>query len=226
MPQYLRFHNWDFLPPEKCPICKNLIGINEYVSPNVIEENKNVEIIFRCNNLKCSKFFIGYYNVDNTTNMLHLRGTHPENNISFAEHISVISESFVRIYKEAYTAENLGLEDSAGTSYRKAFEFLIKDYALLKSGDEHKEKIVIMTANQVINTYFQNPILKDISKRALWLGNDAVHYFRKWDNKSIEDLKKVIQISLHYIEMEYLANKYIEEMPEDKKGESTSTTKE
>lgn len=225
MSLYLRFHNWDFLPPEKCPICKNLIGINEYVSSNVIERNKNVEIIFRCNNLKCSRFFIGYYNVDNTINRLHLRGTHPENNISFAEHISAISESFVRIYKEAHTAENLGLEDSAGTSYRKAFEFLIKDYCIKKEDESKKEEIFKLTANQVIEKFFDHPVLKKVAKRALWLGNDAVHYQRIWDDKNIQDLKRVINISLHYIEMEFLANKYIEEMPDDKKNESKSTTK-
>jgi hypothetical protein len=46
------------------------------------------------------------------------------------ETINGISEDFCNIYAEAYRAENQDLKLVAGPGYRKALEFLIKDYVI------------------------------------------------------------------------------------------------
>ncbi len=47
-------------------------------------------------------------------------------------------------------------------------------------------------------------LLREIAKRAAWLGNDETHYVRKWEGKDLEDLKRLISLTIHWIEMEKL----------------------
>jgi hypothetical protein len=61
----------------------------------------------------------------------------------------------------------------------------------------------------------ENSRIKDIAKRATWLGNDETHYFKKWEDKDLDDLKKLIEITVHFISMEIEADKYMEEMGDD-----------
>jgi hypothetical protein len=49
--------------------------------------------------------------------------------------------------------------------------------------------------------------------RAVWIGNDVTHYIRKWEGKNLEDLKKLIELTVHWIEMEALSKSFEDEMP-------------
>ena len=69
--------------------------------------------------------------------------------------------------------------------------------------------------DEQIKEIIDNPRIKEIARRATWLGNDETHYFRKWDDKDLEDLKKLIQITVHFISMELGADKYIGEMADE-----------
>jgi hypothetical protein len=53
-----------------------------------------------------------------------------------------------------------------------------------------------------------------VAKRAVWIGNDETHYIKKWNNKDLTDLKILIDLTLHWIEMESLTETYYVEMPE------------
>lgn len=48
---------------------------------------------------------------------------------SFGPAVEAVSPAFVKIYAEAEQALALGLKEIAGPGFRKALEFLIKDYA-------------------------------------------------------------------------------------------------
>lgn len=48
----------------------------------------------------------------------------------FSQEIKDLSPNFVKIYHQAEQAENTGLSDICGLGYRKALEFLVKDYAI------------------------------------------------------------------------------------------------
>jgi len=69
---------------------------------------------------------------------------------------------------------------------------------------------------KVIGDYVSDNNIKSVAKRAVWLGNDETHYIRKWEGKDLNDLKKLIDLTVHWIEMEVLTASFEEEMPENK----------
>jgi len=139
-----------------------------------------------------------------------------------SEIIKGISPDFCAIYEQAQKAEQHGLELVAGPGYRKALEFLIKDYII--SGFTEKDEALAAKKDTVektqlgtcIATHIKNENIKGIAKRAAWLGNDETHYVRKWEDKDLQDLKKLIRLTLHWIEMETLTGEVIADMPEGK----------
>lgn len=56
------------------------------------------------------------------------------------------------------------------------------------------------------------PKVKSCATKAVWLGNDETHYERKWEDRDINDLKILIQLTLHHIESELLTEKFEMEM--------------
>jgi len=53
---------------------------------------------------------------------------------------------------------------------------------------------------------------KSVAERATWLGNDETHYYRKWENKDISDLKALLRLTINAIENQLLAESYENEM--------------
>ena len=53
----------------------------------------------------------------------------------FHETIRALSPTFIQVFGEASEAKARGLLQVAGPGFRKAFEFLIKDYAISKAAD-------------------------------------------------------------------------------------------
>ncbi len=195
--------------PNKCPFCHNKITPRKY---NGYNGDFGLEIIYRCSNEECQRIFIGIYeNKDNK--IFRLSGTSigmHEPRI-FSDIINSLSSNFVEIYNQALTSEHYKLEHLSGMGYRKALEFLIKDYLISRFPD--KEKIIKdKFLGKCIKEDVDNKNLKDMAERAAWLGNDETHYIRKWETKDINDLKKLIDVSLHWIEMELLTEQYKEEM--------------
>ena len=93
---------------------------------------------------------------------------------------------------------------------------MIKDY-LISIKPEKAEIIKKSALSQCINDYVESTNIKNVAKRAVWLGNDETHYVRLWENKDIEDLKKLISLSCHWIIDERETLKILNEMPEPKK---------
>ena len=59
----------------------------------------------------------------------------------------------------------------------------------------------VIVATQMLHTMINNPQLKIASSRATWLGNDQTHYEQKYTDKDIDDLKRLIELSVHWISM-------------------------
>jgi hypothetical protein len=97
---------------------------------------------------------------------------------------------FTEIYKQALTAEFKGLNEIAGIGYRRAFEFLIKDFAIAEHPSD-KADIMSLQLVPVIKKYFPIEYLP-LMERAAWLGNDETHYERKHPDYDIQDLKRII----------------------------------
>jgi hypothetical protein len=136
----------------------------------------------------------------------------------FNDIIRNLSPSFVKIYNQAYAAQQLGLNEICGTGYRKALEFLIKDYIISNLSDEKQvELIQRKPLMPCIENDVQEDRIKLVAKRATWLGNDETHYVRKWEDKDINEMISIIDLTIHWIESEIATKRLLEEMPEPKK---------
>ncbi len=188
--------------PNECPFCHQIITPHILCAAHKGEDT--LQVFFSCPNNKCQNAFIGYYDFLRTLQEWHFNGTLTKGDIvecQFSNEIKELSETFVCIYNEAYFAEQEKLFEICGVGYRKALEFLIKDYSVKKNPND-EEKIKRMPLAQCIEKYIDNPKIKSAAQRAVWLGNDETHYIRKWADKDLSDLKDLIKAAVFYIEME------------------------
>ena len=196
----------------KCPICSSSIVPVE--KSKFLNKDSNMYFLtFECP--ACNKGFISYYNfagsqeVHNGSyyDLLIINNSYPKETIrqNFDDSIVNLSESFCEIYNQAYKAEQTDLNEIAGMGYRKAIEFLIKDYCISKNKDE-AEKIKSELLSQVITDYIDSDKIKNLAKASAWLGNDETHYVRKHEGKDVEDLKKFISATVAYITYELIAD--------------------
>lgn len=132
----------------------------------------------------------------------------------FPDAITGLSSSFVEIFNQASEAESLKLFEVAGPGYRKALEFLVKDFAI-SANPAHTETIKGKRLQKVINDYIDDANIKDCAERAWWLGNDESHYINKWE-KDIAILKDVITLVVNWIDSHERTKKLREEMPQGK----------
>ena len=134
----------------------------------------------------------------------------------FRDIIIEISERFCSIYNEAQYAEILDLNDICGVGYRKALEFLIKDYCIYLHPDR-KMAIIRDDLGKCIAENIDNPTIKEVASRAAWLGNDESHYEKRWTEKNFRDLDHIITLLCDAIEQDEKIKKLLAEMPEQKK---------
>ncbi|OGG66133.1 hypothetical protein A3I99_00990 [Candidatus Kaiserbacteria bacterium RIFCSPLOWO2_02_FULL_45_11b] len=209
--------------PDECPICHNkgtFSPISLFHNSNRPDSERELEVIFRCPNSKCHDCFIGYYKINRHTGHFDLLKTAPKQIKSkdFSDIITLLSPEFVSIYNQAKSAEDSGLDKICGVGYRKALEFLLKDFLISKTSDEGEQEAI---KNEFLGTTISKRIdstkIKEIAKRATWLGNDETHYTKKWDGKDLTDLKLTLELTVHWIEAELLTEKILNEMPEAQK---------
>jgi hypothetical protein len=123
---------------------------------------------------------------------------------------------FVKIYGQSAAAEAETLDQIAGVGYRKALEFLVKDYCI--SQDEiAREAIEREFLGTTIDKRVGDPNIRECAKRAAWLGNDETHYTRKWEDKDIKDLKILIDLTMNWITNNILTKRYLDDMSEPRK---------
>ena len=196
----------------KCPICNSSIAPVEK-SDFFNSDSKMYFFMFECP--ACNKGFITHYNYTNerkikndiSYNMLKLVNSYPKvpELHQFDENIKKLSSNFCEIFNQAYVAEQMNLNEIAGIGYRKALEFLIKDYCIDKN-KEQEEKIKKEPLSQVITNYILSDKIKNFAKASIWIGNDETHYVRKYEDKDIKDLKRFISATVAYITYELIAD--------------------
>lgn len=200
--------------PNNCPYC------HKSIDPKIIGNNYSsihLEIIYKCTSLDCKKLFIGRYCNDyNEKYSFYQTNIGDFKSVDFSETINKISDNFVKIYNEAHFAEQNQLNQICGVGYRKALEFLIKDY-LINLNPKNKENIKKKFLGTCIKEDVNDLRIKKVAERAVWLGNDETHYVKIWEDKNLEDLKKLIQLTMHWIEMEHLTESFEKNMPDKKK---------
>lgn len=199
----------------KCPFC-GVINIPEYLFLKNVERSDFFNVFTQCTNPTCRNMFITQFSTVGVRKPVFtkiLPTALPEKR-TFSNIISELSPNFCEIYNQAYIAEQTNLMQICGTGYRKSLEFLIKDYLISTLPEDQHEAIKNKFLNNCIRDNISNINIKTVASRAVWLGNDETHYTRKWEDKDINDLKSIIELTLHWIESEIRTQKLLEDMPE------------
>jgi hypothetical protein len=220
--RYIRDHI-----PDECPVCHFSVQPNEIdwalASSNSGPETL-LEVIFQCPRHDCQHLFIARYWRDDSVRETGFRIWDPVQfrlleavpatpvRPSFPPEIAQGFPTFVEIYGQALAAEAYKLDQVAGPGYRRALEFLIKDYCISQHpADEQAIRALLLSV--CIREYVENPQVKIAAERAVWLGNDETHYERRWDSMNIENLKELIQLTVNWIHSSILTMKYQGDMP-------------
>lgn len=192
----------NFEEPSVCPICNHKIS-PIYLKGTFHQDRKKFSIYCECTS--CIRPFIvlfkncrsqsqGGYLAEDIEYIAPMLSESKEFDIN----IEKLSPNFVEIYNQALAAETYGLNQIAGIGYRKALEFLIKDYCIHNKPDE-KDEILNILLGQCIDKHLDDFKLKSSAKLSAWLGNDQAHYIKKFEDKDISDLKRYIDTSVYFI---------------------------
>lgn len=192
--------------PHVCPQCR--IGIEAKPLSAYIIENKSthrIYALFCCP--ACEMCFVGVYSIGPNFSIsesdTRFEYTFPESKTvtNFSDEINELSPQFVAIYNQSENAENQGLSQICGLGYRKALEFLIKDYAI-RFHPQDEECIKRLPLAKCIEKYVDNLKIQTVAKASAWLGNDEAHYVRKHEDYDLKHLKTFIKAAVSYVNSE------------------------
>ncbi|WP_285015807.1 DUF4145 domain-containing protein [Lactococcus garvieae] len=193
---------------DTCPHCGKLME-PEQIANYYDSVSKTAALTFRCSIGSCHKFFIleyettkspgGYLNSLPRLIEYDYNGFHTPN---ISDNIKNLSPIFSTTFIEATIAESKSLNNISGIAYRKAFEFLVKDFAAYQNPDRI-EDIRKNSLNNVIDMFYKDdmPKIKELLHLTRKIGNDETHYYRQFDAIDITDLKKLIYNFSLYINM-------------------------
>lgn len=195
-----------------CPMCHaNIVGY--CITAVVFSNGKNKS---RCSAATlnfctgCHRVFLNIYNC-NLFQKDYNRDTYKTTDLisstpflfekrEFDKKLTQLSPNFDLIYNQACKAEIDHLDQIAGIGYRKSIEFLVKDFAI-HLRPRNADKIKNMTLGNCIKEYIDDPRIKILAEKSVWIGNDETHYVRKHENKDISDMKNFIDALVYFISM-------------------------
>ena len=209
--------------PDECPIChKAGVQVRWSALGNFIQFGRapTLQVVYQCPSQKCSHLYIAHYvasappKVAATEETAFYLGVCLPSSMTprqTSHQIEEASPQFAEIYNQAARAEQLELMHICGPGYRKALEFLIKDY-LVNVRKIDQEAVANKFLGTCIKDYLGDTKVAVCAERAAWLGNDETHYVRKWADKDLQDLKTLIELTVHWIETEMLTDEYKSQM--------------
>ena len=206
-------HGYQVEVPDACPICHRHSEML-VVFADAVDGGAVVQATIRCGYAACKQFFFCYYGRAPSSQLVATRPVKPNVQV-FPEAVTKLSPTFVSVFAEAEEASQLGMQQIAGPGYRKAFEFLVKDYAKSLAPDREQE-IEAKFAGAVVAEFIGDPRIQSVAKRSLWLGNDESHYMRKWTEMNVTDLVTLIKLTANWIEIDALSKEYVQAMPDAK----------
>lgn len=194
--------------PNHCPHCA--LSIKPVFSQISTFDNLNMSLIgmlLKCPS--CNHFFALEYSVERyvpngnseTKLLQHIYKTIPHYDLP--DELALISAAFKEIYTQSLIAESDGLTQICGIGYRKAVEFLIKDF-LINFLNEDSEKIAILPLGQAIKMIDSDKV-KNLATASSWLGNDETHYTKKYIDKDVSNMKRFIKSLAFFISSEIIA---------------------
>ncbi len=114
--------------------------------------------------------------------------------------IKALSPNFAETYSQSETAESQRLFQICGVGYRKALEYLVKDYLCHKSpecSEDIRSEFLAASIKRIDDSR-----IKTLAERSTWIGNDETHYVKKHEDLDFNDMKRFIKALLTYVESE------------------------
>lgn len=195
---------------DECPVChhalKPTILDSKYVLDNPDGESLRCHLYTTFFCPKCRSVFMGRFahSLDMRFGLASIYlGNYSlspmtPNYERFSDEITELSPIFVQTYEQAQYAESSGLNQICGIGYRKALEYLVKDYLCHKSPtleDAIKTELLGNSLRRIEDSRIQA-----LARRATWIGNDETHYVRKHEDLNVGDMKTFIKAMVHFIE--------------------------
>ena len=213
--------------PNICPHCHVANEPQQLFAHFDNKVNKLISV-WRCNFNQCNKVFAvshieimssGQYEIERNLNGLPKGPIWPEpiKNLKDGKTLGTENEEeskFIKTYLQSLEAESNGHDEIAGMGYRKAIEYLVKDWAIQNNGKD-KEKILGQWLSAIIKDYFSGD-LKEILERATWLGNDQTHYNKLFEEYNINHLKDLIDLIMVELDRDFKKRHYIENIEKRK----------
>lgn len=190
----------------QCPICHK---IGEFELLYACACGNTAYSVSFCN--FCEKAFLTIYDYCDQVFQPICQFPEQFEETSIPPHVNQISAQFPIVYAQALQAESEGLDQIAGLGFRRSLEFLVKDYAILKNPDV-EDVIKSMPMAQCIEKYIDHFRIKELAKRAAWLGNDYAHYLKKHSDRDLKDLKELISLTMQWINLEIESETYEREI--------------
>ena len=190
--------------PNICPLGNvSVMAQSKYtlIEDSDAHEGKKVFAVFYCPN--CEGCFLGEYRLGKNSES-YLTGFEPKKIVEqkvFPQNIQEISKRFCTIYNQAYEAQQRGLNEICGIGFRKALEFLVKDYAI-SLHPEQKSIIETQFLMQTISEYIDDEKIKSLAKASAWLGNDETHYVKRHPDYDIDKLLSFMNTMVTFIDYE------------------------
>lgn len=123
----------------------------------------------------------------------------------FNEELSNLSPNFIEAYSQAQQAEDEGLDAITGPAYRKAVEFIVKDFLIYKH-PEQKDEIKKEFLSKAINR-IDDARIKTLARATTYIGNDLTHYDKRDEQSSVESLKGFLLTMLYFINANFQLEK-------------------
>lgn len=198
--------------PSECPLCKHKIKPDKLFDQTFQTEDRSYRLAFLYLCHHCYQVYTALHQctLSSASNMHTFKskmlyiGPSRFTPYEFEEPIRQLSPQFDKIYNQALAAENYDLDEIAGIGYRKALEFLVKDFCIHLHPSED-ETIKAKPLSRCINEYIDNQQIKNLAERATWIGNDETHYVRKIENRDITDMKNFIRAMVYFVGMVLIA---------------------
>ena len=188
-----------------CPLCHFAIKPNHIKDEWYLDSrsHRHLAIFYTCPH--CFRPFVAHFRDKSLgaimSPVLDYCGPELYSAQQFEANIENLSPQFVKIYNQALEAESRQLDEIAGIGYRKALEFLVKDYCK-HTHPEKGAEIERLFLGKCISDYIENRSITTLASRAVWIGNDETHYTRKLEGRDISDMKTFIRALVHYVGME------------------------
>lgn len=195
--------------PRYCKYCKAKFNHSVHpVSEGFVEKNSgpirlhgSYFLVVQCPYCEKLNFFHYYVRRDRSSSGEIFINPSPQrkpkhDDTDFPDLIKQSSPRFAEIYSESAQAEKLGLTELVGMGYRKALEFLLRDY-LISKDPQIASKVPKMKLQDVID-HIDSGEIKVLSRVGNKIGNDETHYFKKHD-WTVNEMKSYIEAVMVFI---------------------------